>query len=178
MGGSSRSDDLETLIETAPPWFRFDIDNSDFEDIPDRHAWRAFPPAFDGSGPVEILMLTADVSPTLTFHGIYMLLSHLTNWLYYFIRQVSLVRNITNDVMSDTGRIACSFTSGTLAEGSTTQRCPHAERSFGFWADYKFDNDLWLHDFELVYKKMLNHGYAYDPDRFCPSGLCSYNDIA
>jgi hypothetical protein len=68
MGGSSRDDDLETLIETAPDWFRFDIDNSDFEGIPDRHAWHAFPPAFDGSGTVEIVMLTADVSFNLSFH--------------------------------------------------------------------------------------------------------------
>jgi hypothetical protein len=69
MGGSSRSDDLETLIETAPPWFRFDIDNSAFEDIPDRHAWRAFPPALDGSGTtVEIVFLTSDVSHNLSFH--------------------------------------------------------------------------------------------------------------
>jgi hypothetical protein len=68
MGGSDRSDDLETLMETAPDWFRFDIDNSDFEGIPDRHAWHAFPPAFDGSGTVEIVMLTADVSFNLSFH--------------------------------------------------------------------------------------------------------------
>jgi Peroxidase len=67
MGGSSRDDDLETLIETAPDWFRFDIDNSDLQDIPDRHAWHAFPPAFDGSGTVEIVMLTADVSIVFVF---------------------------------------------------------------------------------------------------------------
>lgn len=88
-----------------------------------------------------------------------------------------MVRNITDDVMSDTGRISCAFESHLLVQGATTQRCPHAERSFGFWADYKFDNDLWLHDFEAVYKKMLNHGYPYDPDRVCRSGLCSYNEI-
>jgi hypothetical protein len=108
---------------------------------------------------------------------VYQSLAPLTYLFYDFVLQISLVRNITNDVMSDTGRIDCSFNSGTLAEGSTTQRCPHAERSFGFWADYKFDNDLWLHDFELVYKKMLNHGYPYDPDRFCRTGLCSFDDI-
>ena len=69
MGGSSRDDDLETLIETAPDWFRFDIDNSDLEGIPDRHAWHAFPPAFDGSGTVEIVMLTADVC-IVSYHAI------------------------------------------------------------------------------------------------------------
>jgi Peroxidase len=63
VGGSSRDADLETMIETAPDWFRFDIDNSDLEGMPDRRAWHAFPPALDGSGDtVQIVMLTADVS--------------------------------------------------------------------------------------------------------------------
>lgn len=61
-GPGGRQAPLEDLIENAPPWFRFDIDNSDLPDIADRHAWHAFPPAFDGSGPEEIIMLNADVS--------------------------------------------------------------------------------------------------------------------
>lgn len=62
VGGRSRDSDLEDMIEFAPDWFRFDIDNSDLPGIPDRRAWHAFPPAFDGSGIEEIIMLTADVS--------------------------------------------------------------------------------------------------------------------
>ena len=88
-----------------------------------------------------------------------------------------MVRNITDDNMSDTGRISCAFTSHQLVEGAETKRCAHASRSFDIFADYRFDNDLWLRDFNAVYKKMLNHGYPYDPDLECPSGLCSYNDI-
>lgn len=77
--------------------------------------------------------------------------------------------------MSDTGRIACSFTFSQLAPGATTQRCPHAERSFDFAADYRFDNELWLEDFADVYAKMLNDGYPFDPDQDCgPSGICIY----
>ncbi len=59
--GGEEGDDIGTLIDLAPPWLRFEIDNSDLPDIPDRPVWRAFPPAFDGSGLVEIFMLNADV---------------------------------------------------------------------------------------------------------------------
>lgn len=61
--GGSEGDGMDQLVDLAPPWLRFLIDNSDLPGIPDRPAWRAFPPALDGSGEtVEILMLNADVS--------------------------------------------------------------------------------------------------------------------
>lgn len=67
--GGEEGDDIDTLIELAPPWLRFEIDNSDLPRIPDRRVWRAFPPAFDGSGLVEIMMLNADVScASLSIH--------------------------------------------------------------------------------------------------------------
>ena len=89
-----------------------------------------------------------------------------------------MVRNLTRDNMSESGRVSCSFTLRQLAEGATTQRCPHAARSFDFAADYRFDNALWLRDFQDVYHKMLNHGYPYHPDdhltKCGPSRICIY----
>lgn len=61
VGGES-GDSLEQIIDLAPPWARFELNNSDLVDMPDRFAWQAFPPAFNGDGLEEILMLNVDVS--------------------------------------------------------------------------------------------------------------------
>ncbi len=73
------------------------------------------------------------------------------------------------------GRVSCAFTQR-IASDTGSSRCPHAERSLEFAAEYKFDNDLWLRDFQRVYKKMLNHGYDYDRTKQCKGGLCVYGD--
>lgn len=75
----------------------------------------------------------------------------------------------------DEGRVSCAFTQQ-IAGDTGSSRCPHAEQSLEFAAEYKFDNDLWLRDFQSVYKKMLNHGYDYDPTKECLGGLCVYGD--
>ncbi len=62
VGGQGPDASMDELIDRAPPWDRFRINNEDLPGVPNQPAWIAFPPAFDGSGPVEILMLNADVS--------------------------------------------------------------------------------------------------------------------
>ena len=60
--GGEKDDPLEVWIDNAPPWLRFEENNTDLEDMPTRPAWRAFPLAdIVPSETVEILMLNADV---------------------------------------------------------------------------------------------------------------------
>jgi hypothetical protein len=66
-------------VDVAPPWFRDFEDNSDLEDMPDRHVWAAFPQGRNGQ---RILMLNADIA---------------------------LVRNLTEDNMADDGEVSCDF---------------------------------------------------------------------
>ncbi len=84
-----------------------------------------------------------------------------------------MVRELDLSNMAEDGTVNCAFVQFFAARDGIS-RCPHAERSFQFAVDYKFDNDLWLHDFAQVYKKMLNHGYGYDPTLECAGGLCVY----
>ena len=83
-----------------------------------------------------------------------------------------MVRELNEDNMIH-GRVTCAFTSQ-IALDSGTRRCPRAQESLEFAAEYKFDNDLWLNDFRDVYHKMLNHGYDYDPSQECLGNLCVY----
>ena len=80
---------------------------------------------------------------------------------------IAIVRDINEDNLDEDGFVSCSFTTEILRPESNSTVCPFAQESFGFATDYKFDNDLWLHDFEIVYKKMLNHGYTPKSD-LCP----------
>lgn len=87
---------------------------------------------------------------------------------------MALVRDMEEDIDSD-GRVDCEFIQQ-IAFDTNSPRCPVAGQSLEFAAMYKFDNDLWLRDFAKVFKKMLNHGYDYDPDKVCPANLCVYGD--
>lgn len=71
------------------------------------------------------------------------------------------------------GRVTCAFTSQ-IGSDTGTSRCPRAQESLDFAAEYKFDNDLWLRDFRRVFQKMLNHGYDYVPNQDCLGDLCVY----
>ena len=74
----------------------------------------------------------------------------------------------------DDGKVSCAFTQQ-IAFNTNSPRCPEAAKSLKFAANYKFDNDLWLHDFEKVFKRMLNNGYNYNANQVCPGGMCSYD---
>jgi hypothetical protein len=78
--------------------------------------------------------------------------------------------------MQADGTVNCEFVEF-FANRQGVPRCPHAERSFQFAVDYKFDNELWMRDFADVYKKMLNHGYSFDPQKQCAGGICVYPDL-
>jgi hypothetical protein len=70
--------------------------------------------------------------------------------------------------MREDGVVTCGFTRATIPQGSALKSCPHAARSLQFAAEYRFNNTLWLHDFESVYKRMLIN--RYDRAFLCPVG--------
>lgn len=84
------------------------------------------------------------------------------------------MRELNETNLLPDGMVTCTFISG-FAMQTGDPRCPHAKKSLGFAADYRFDNDLWLRDFEKVYKKMLNHGYPYETGKECLNGICQYD---
>ena len=136
---------LEDWIELAPPWLRVKEDNSDNPPFSDKSIWEAFPPNTTDPTQVErIVMLNADIA---------------------------LVRELTDENMDEQGRVSCAFTN--VVGGGAVPRCPHAERSIEFAAEYLFDNELWLNDFMRVYHRMLNHGCT--DGIFCNGGLCKCN---
>jgi hypothetical protein len=69
--------------------------------------------------------------------------------------------------MRSDGKVDCGFIAATSGDGP---RCPHAARSLQFAADYRFDNRMWLNDFQSVYKKMLTNGYNRVG---CNNAICS-----
>jgi hypothetical protein len=62
VGGQSADASLDQLINMAPPWDKVRFNNDDLPGIPNQPAWIAFPPALDGVGTTQIVMLNADVS--------------------------------------------------------------------------------------------------------------------
>eukprot|EP00541_Cyclophora_tenuis_P019234 CAMPEP_0116546484 /NCGR_PEP_ID=MMETSP0397-20121206/3252_1 /TAXON_ID=216820 /ORGANISM="Cyclophora tenuis, Strain ECT3854" /LENGTH=335 /DNA_ID=CAMNT_0004070919 /DNA_START=132 /DNA_END=1139 /DNA_ORIENTATION=- len=64
---------------------------------------------------------------------------------------IALVRELTEDNMTPDGRVSCAF----VGAG----RCPHAQSSFQFAAEYTFDNMMWLLDFREVMEIMTTKGY-------------------
>jgi hypothetical protein len=88
--------------------------------------------------------------------------------------QISLVRELTHENVLADGTVLCEFVQFFATQQNVT-RCPQASLSLEFAAEYKLDNALWLHDFSRVYKKVLNHGYPYDPTLDCPGSICVYS---
>jgi hypothetical protein len=82
--------------------------------------------------------------------------------------QIALVRQLDASNMGNGGIVNCGFTTATSVGGP---RCPHAERSLLFMAEYRFDNMLWLNDFQIVFKKMLTNGF--DTSAGCTNVVCS-----
>lgn len=146
VGGQQPDVTLDELINGAPPWDKVRFNNEDLAEIPNQPAWIAFPPALNGIGTTEIIMLNADMA---------------------------LVRELNRTNMAEDGTVNCAFVAF-FASRDSIPRCPHAVQSFDFAVEYKFNNELWLNDFAQVYKKMLNHGYPYDPTLECPGDLCVY----
>jgi hypothetical protein len=87
---------------------------------------------------------------------------------------VALVRGLNHSNMANNGIVNCAFVDF-FAARDDIPRCPQAVKSFDFAVEYKFNNDLWLNDFSNAFKKMLNHGYPYDPTLDCPGDLCVYS---
>jgi hypothetical protein len=159
----SNDDNVETLIETAPPWRQV------LEESSGKAVWEVFP----AGG--RILMLNADVSVAVgegcysrNYCGLLLVLHSIV-----FARfQISLVRELTDSNMdvNNAGVVNCGFTTSTTNEGET--RCPHAERSLAIMAEYRFSTSLWLNDFQSVFKKMLTNGF--DTTAGCNIGdVCS-----
>ena len=93
---------------------------------------------------------------------------------------IALVRDLSSDngdnnqqyIDSVTGEVdGCDFrcrgnNNNVELLGCGSQRnppaCPLARMTLAIAAEYKFDNTLWVHDFESVLIKMVNNGYKYD----------------
>jgi len=136
VGGQSMASSQEEWVQDAPNWVRRFINNDDLPGIPDRFFWHAFPENPDLPDGVEpIVMLTADIA---------------------LVREIDETNLRKND-----GVVSCAFRTEPQLPDSPppSPRCPHAERSLRFAAEYRFDNALWLNDFEKVFKRMLIHGY-------------------
>lgn len=144
-GGSVDPTNFWDLIH-APQWTQEVIENAD---TPSRIQWfhQKDPNANPDGGQFEkIIMLNADIA---------------------------LVRDLSNEMNDITlasgevvpGSVDCSFRcSGqqrlTGCPDRTPPLCPHAVPTFDKAAEYAFDNDLFLRDFESALNKMLKNGYT------------------
>lgn len=70
---------------------------------------------------------------------------------------MALVRNLAGEIGTDGQVAGCQFKCN--RRNCPLPACPHAPETLGIAAEYKFDNGLWLEDFEDAFKRMLNTGF-------------------
>jgi hypothetical protein len=148
VGGTS-IDATEDELRNAPDWTVEFIDNSNLEDInnndiPSRFQW------FHQNNNGKTIMLNSDIA---------------------LVRDLSSDNEDTNDqyLNGETGEVTgCQFKCRGPGCNNPNNRtppvCPLARITLDIAAEYKFDNELWVNDFEAVLIKMLKNGYEYDDD--------------
>ena len=73
------------------------------------------------------------------------------------------------------GRVDCAYEPKPTKQSKPT--CPFARNTLGHMSIYKDDQELWLHDFEKVLQKMVNHGYRSERCAKAPCRLGVNADI-
>lgn len=74
---------------------------------------------------------------------------------------IALVRDLSAHLQADGKVDTCQFRCN--RRNCPLPACPHAAATIGIAAEYKFDNGLWLEEFEVAFKKMTNKGFASAP---------------
>mmetsp|Transcript_5660 Transcript_5660/g.6210 ORF Transcript_5660/g.6210 Transcript_5660/m.6210 type:complete len:462 (+) Transcript_5660:123-1508(+) len=82
---------------------------------------------------------------------------------------IALVRDLNDRNMKPNGEVSCSFVE---REFTPAPVCPHARGALQEAARYRFDNDVWLEDFEVTCKKMMRNGYILTNDDCLDRNLC------
>lgn len=86
---------------------------------------------------------------------------------------MAIVRDLSDGYIGDDGEVAdCQFKCNRPA-GCTPERCPYAEDTFDIVAEYAYDNDAFLVDFEDAFKRMLNQGFVASSEPVCVSDTCT-----
>jgi len=163
IGGSVDPDNFYDLIH-APQWTQELIRNNNQPGVPSRIQWfhQKVP---CGAGSIPDCDDPGD--DPRTFDKIIM-----TNSDIALVRDLSgYFENVTVDNSDGTEEVvpgsvtACSFRCGgrdreTGCPNRNPPLCPHAAETFWKAKDYKFDNDLFLEDFEAVVDKMIKNGHG------------------
>mmetsp|Transcript_26642 Transcript_26642/g.53379 ORF Transcript_26642/g.53379 Transcript_26642/m.53379 type:complete len:1010 (-) Transcript_26642:117-3146(-) len=91
---------------------------------------------------------------------------------------IALVRDLSEGLIGDEGEVSeCQVRCGRRnGNGCALPRCPHAEETWEAVKTYKFDNEEFLADFEVSFKKMLTTGA--ETDAGCASSLCTVPTIS
>ena len=83
---------------------------------------------------------------------------------------ISLVRNLTGEIGAEGEVGGCQFKCN--RRNCALPACPHAPETLDIVAEYKFENAVWLEDFESAFKVMLETG-QYDTGGPCESPPCT-----
>jgi hypothetical protein len=152
VGGIPSSSRL-TKLDDAPFWEKLYLVNEGMKSplntsIPNRFMWTRRGDAAEDSGndEIPIIMTNADMA---------------------------LVRDLASELNSDgSGRVLCDFSLNDEVR-SLHGRCPAADLTIDLISDFKYNNTLWLVEFERVLGKMFTYGYdlqrsSEGDDTFCP----------
>jgi hypothetical protein len=154
VGGES-TDATDEELTDAPNWTVEFINNDNLEDInnnavPSRFQWFHEPPNNNGQ---KTIMLNSDIA---------------------LVRDLSSDNEDNNEqyLNGETGEVTgcqfkCRGPGCNNPNNPTPPVCPLARITLQIAAEYKFDNELWINDFEAVLIKMLKNGYEYNDDEDC-----------
>ncbi len=86
---------------------------------------------------------------------------------------IAIIRNLEKwaDDEGEVGDADCVILRKKLLPNS----CPKSKQTFKQAAKYKYDNDLWLRDFDVVFRKVLNKGY--NTSELCDEPPCELTQI-
>lgn len=92
---------------------------------------------------------------------------------------IALVRDLAGEI-GDGGEVSgCQFKCN--RRNCALPACPHAPETLGIVAEYKFDNALWIEEFEDAFKRMLKHGSYIATDEkwaICDEAPCTVGEVA
>jgi len=138
--GGSRSSSYNIKVDDAQFWETKYVTNEGMKSvlnttIPNRFMWTRRSGASENSGnqKLPLVMTNADIA---------------------------IVRDLKKELNDDgSGRVVCDFV---LREemNSIHGRCPVAKQTLNMVSEYKYNNTLWLDEFERVLRKMFTYGYT------------------
>lgn len=140
VGGTLRSR-MISRVDDAPHWGHQFSRNDDLEDIASRFMWirRSQATTEETGSDISLVMLTSDIA---------------------------IVRNLENEIDSETKRVSCDFVCREEAECrlSNPRRCPYSVNTLNMAAELKANNTQFVLEFSGVLNKMFTTGYDTSSD--------------